>query len=117
MAQHRVTTVDTLVEAKPSIHTVEGRSIGIIKANGAVYAVRNICPHKRAPICQGEVRGTMLPSDPDTFVFGMQNQILRCPWHGWEFDLESGKTVCEGLSRQLTRYPVTLTDGVVYVEI
>ncbi len=117
MALHLVTTIEALEEAKPSIHTVEGRSIGIIKSNGEIFAVRNVCPHKRAPVCQGQIRGTMLPSDPNIFVFGLENRILQCPWHGWEFDLGTGKTVCEGLNRQLNFYPVTLRDGSVYVEI
>jgi len=117
VALHLVTSVEALEEAKPALHMVEGRSIGIIKSNGEIFAVRNVCPHKRAPVCQGQLRGTMLPSDPDTFVFGMENQVLRCPWHGWEFDLASGKTLCEGLNRKLSYYPVTLKDGSVYVEI
>lgn len=117
MALHLVTTVEVLEEAKPSVHTVEGRSIGIIKSKGEIYAVRNICPHKRAPVCQGQLRGTMLPSAPNTFVFGMENQVLRCPWHGWEFNLTTGETICDGLSKKLTFFPVTIKDGAVYVEI
>jgi nitrite reductase (NADH) small subunit len=117
MTLHRVMTIDALEEAKPSLHTIEGRSIGFIKSRGEIYAVRNICPHKRAPVCRGQVKGTMVASDPGAFVFGMENQVLQCPWHGWEFDLTTGNTVCGGSGKRLTFYPVTLKDGAVYVEI
>jgi nitrite reductase (NADH) small subunit len=117
VALHLVTNIEKLEEAKASVHVVEGRSIGLIKVNDRIHAIRNVCPHKRAPVCKGQLRGTMLPSDPDTFVFGMENQVLQCPWHGWEFDLTTGHALCDGLAKKLTFYPVTLRDGAVYVEI
>lgn len=116
MALHYVADLDRLEDAKPEIVSVAGRSIGIIAANGQVYAVRNVCPHKGAPICRGEVRGTLLPSEPSTFVFGLENQVLRCPWHGWEFKLEGGASLC-GLKARLTLYPVTIRDNSVFVEL
>lgn len=117
MSLHLVTKLSELEDAKPSVYVVSGRSIGIIKMDGAVIAVRNICPHKRAPVCKGQLRGTMLPSEPDAFVFGMENRVLRCPWHGWEFDLETGATLCPGLDRKLSFYPVEILDGDVYVDV
>jgi nitrite reductase/ring-hydroxylating ferredoxin subunit len=116
MALHHVADLDQLEEATPRIVSVKGRSIGIIKANGKVYAVRNVCPHKGAPVCRGQLRGTMLPSEPLTFVFGLENQVLQCPWHGWEFDLETGSPLCGGKSR-LTSYAVTVRDQSIYLEM
>lgn len=117
MPLHFVTRLDELADAKPRLFTIEGRSIGLIRTNGSVYAVRNVCPHKRAPVCRGTLRGTMLPSDPGTFIFGLEDQVLQCPWHGWEFDLNTGRTVCGESSKKLTLYPVTLKDDSVYVEL
>lgn len=116
MTLHHVAELDDLEEAKPNIVEVAGRSIGIIKADGKVYAVRNLCPHKRAPVCLGRVRGTMLPSDPASFVFGMENQVLQCPWHGWEFDLATGAHLCGGKAR-LTLYPVTMQGNSIFLEM
>lgn len=115
MALHHVADLDELEEAKARIVTIGGRSIGIIKANGKVYAVRNVCPHKGAPVCLGQVRGTMLPSGPASFVFGLENQVLQCPWHGWEFDLDTGCQVSGDAKLRL--YPVTLQDRAVFLEL
>src|SRR5712672_522150 len=114
MALQFVTEVDQLEESKPAVFVVQGRSIGLIKSNDKIYAVRNVCPHKGAPVCKGTIRGTMLPSEPWRFVFGLENQILQCPWHGWEFDLETGATVCKGKGN-LTLYTVLLRERSVYV--
>lgn len=117
MPRHYVAELDQLDESKPTVFSIEGRSIGLIQSNGKIYAVRNVCPHKRAPICRGTLRGTMLPSAPSTFEFGLEGQILQCPWHGWEFDLETGTTVCENSGKKLTFYPLTVKERSVYVEL
>jgi 3-phenylpropionate/trans-cinnamate dioxygenase ferredoxin subunit len=70
--------------------TIDGREFGITNVNGAYRAVRNVCPHQGAPICRGTIGGTWLASAPGEFVWGRDGEILRCPWHGWEFDLQSG---------------------------
>ncbi len=116
MTLHHVADLDQLEEAKAKIVAVGSRSIGLIKANGKVYAVRNVCPHKGAPICRGQVRGTMLPSEPATFIFGLENQVLQCPWHGWEFSLEGGGRLCEGAAK-LTLYPVTVQENSVFLDL
>jgi nitrite reductase/ring-hydroxylating ferredoxin subunit len=116
MALQHVADFNQLEESKPLLVEIKGRSIGLIRAGEKVYAVRNLCPHKRAPICKGTMSGTMMPSDPDTFVFGMEQQVLRCPWHGWEFNLETGQTLCPSKSR-LTLYPVTREGDAVYLDL
>jgi nitrite reductase (NADH) small subunit len=116
MTLHFVTLQDQLEDAKPTVFSVQGRSIGLIKSRGKIYAVRNVCPHKGAPVCKGTLRGTMLPSDPGAFVFGLDNQILQCPWHGWEFDLETGSGVCESRGH-LVLYPVVLKEQSVYLDL
>jgi nitrite reductase/ring-hydroxylating ferredoxin subunit len=73
------------------IVTVKGMEIGIYEVAGKYYAWRNVCPHAAAPVCAGKVTGTRLPSDVYEYICGRDREILRCPWHGWEFDLLTGK--------------------------
>lgn len=70
-----------------------GRSIGVFNANGRYYALRNTCPHQGAPLCLGRLTGTTLPSAPGTYVYGKEGEVLACPWHGWEFDIATGKSL------------------------
>jgi nitrite reductase/ring-hydroxylating ferredoxin subunit len=69
---------------------VGGREIGVFHTKAGLFAVRNSCPHQAAPLCLGPVTGTTMPSMPGEYVWGMDGQVLRCPWHGWEFDLKTG---------------------------
>lgn len=80
-------------------------SIGVFNVAGTFYALKNVCPHMGAPLCQGSLHGTHRPSDPQTFDPALAGRIIRCPWHGWEFDLVSGKGLYDRNSRVAT-YPV-----------
>ncbi len=95
---------------------VKGHSIGVFNVNGEFIAVLNLCPHELAPVCRGRVGGTTLPSPPGQFCWGREGEILACPWHGWEFDLLTGKALADQRVR-LRRYPVTVADDTLYVTL
>ena len=95
--------------------SIEGKSIGVFNTGSQIVAVLNICPHAFAPVCRGKLGGTTLPSEPGQFIWGRDNEILRCPWHGWEFDLHSGQCLTD--RRQLKRFPVVIRDEAIYVEV
>lgn len=95
--------------------SIEGKSIGVFNTGSQIVAVLNICPHAFAPVCRGKLSGTTLPSEPGQFIWGRDNEILRCPWHGWEFDLHSGQCLTD--RRQLKRFPVVIRDDAIYVEV
>ena len=64
--------------------------IGVFNVNGTLVAYRNVCPHAGAPICQGKIGGTTRAGAVGEFVLEREGEIVRCPWHGWEFDLLTG---------------------------
>jgi nitrite reductase (NADH) small subunit len=45
-------------------------------------------------------------------VYGRAGRILRCAWHGWEFDIETGQTLVDPRVRAQT-YPVTVEEEIV----
>ncbi|MFN4088252.1 MAG: Rieske (2Fe-2S) protein [Alphaproteobacteria bacterium] len=93
------------------------REIGVVKlADGSVHAVLNRCPHRGAPICRGVVTGTLLPSDPDDLTLGMEGEIVRCPWHGYEFSVRSGECLFTGGGMRLRTFPAAVRDGRVHVD-
>jgi len=75
------------------IVTVANKSIGVFNIKGKFFALRNICPHQFAPLCEGTITGTTLPSAPGQYRYAREGEIIRCPWHGWEFDITTGKSI------------------------
>lgn len=111
--------IGTVAELPPGarkIVEIAGQSIGIFNVGGEFRAVLNACPHELAPVCLGRLGGTTLPSAPGEFRWGREGEILACPWHGWEFDLVTGRAVF-GRRPSLRLFPVTVEDGTVFVTV
>lgn len=92
---------------------VNGRPVGVISVGEEFFAVHDRCPHMGASMCAGSLCGTFVASAPHELVYGRHDRVIRCPWHGWEFDLETGRSLLEPRRVGLKTYPVTVEDGVV----
>jgi nitrite reductase (NADH) small subunit len=112
----QVARVDDLPPGSRIIVELDGQSIGVFNVNGEFVAVLNVCPHELGPVCLGRVGGTTLPSSPGEYRWGREGEILACPWHGWEFDLLTGRPLF-GTVPNLRRFPVTVVDGGVFVTV
>ena len=112
MGRHVVARVSELPPGERRIVEVEGRSIGVFNVHGEFYALRNTCPHQGAPLCMGDVKGTALPSRPGEYRWECEGEILRCPWHGWEFDLKTGRSIFNPHKMRVRSYEVSVAAGV-----
>jgi nitrite reductase (NADH) small subunit len=115
MPRHRVARADEIPERAALIVDVRGVEIGLFRVGDQVVALRNVCPHMADPVCSGTVAGTTLPSAVYEYEYGRDGEILQCPWHGWEFDLLTGRHLVEGSRARLRQYPVEIDGGDVYV--
>ncbi|GAA3412522.1 Rieske (2Fe-2S) protein [Paenibacillus hodogayensis] len=116
MALYPVSAVEELPEGTFKIVQIGKRSVGVYNVKGDYYAVLNYCPHQGAELCRGTVCGTTLESQVYEFIYGRDQEILRCPWHGWEFDLKSGKSLFSDKVRTRS-YPVVVENGTVQLVI
>ena len=57
--RHVVCPARELPRGGRRIVDVDGRSIGVFNIDGEYHAVRNICPHQQAPLCEGWLTGTV----------------------------------------------------------
>lgn len=96
---------------------LDGRLVGVVRTRRGVFAVRNSCPHQAAPICHGRITGTNLPSRPGELRYGRRDELVRCPWHGFEFQLADGQSAFGTTRKRLVTYPVILDGDDVYVEL
>ena len=111
-------SVETFPVGRFVMVDVPGRSVGVVRLrSGAWRAVRNWCPHKGAPICRGIVGGTWLPSEPGELRYDREGEVLVCPWHGFEYDLETGVEMYQAAPTRLRLYPVTVRDNEVFITV
>lgn len=116
MGTHVVARVDEIPPGGRKIIRVEGREVGLFNLNGTFYALKNSCPHQGARVCLGRVVGTTLPVGVYEFQYSKEGQILRCPWHSWEYDITTGQSVFDSNVKIVT-YPVEIVDGQIAVTV
>jgi 3-phenylpropionate/trans-cinnamate dioxygenase ferredoxin subunit len=108
LGAHVVGRAADLPPGERLIVTLEGRSIGVFNVNGTFHALRNQCPHQQAALCRGALKGLLTADDPDHVRLTRHGEILRCPWHGWEFDVVTGRSVFNPHKLRVRAYEVTV---------
>lgn len=108
MAKHLVATVEEIPAGGRKIITVAGRSIGVFNVAGEYFALRNTCPHQGGPLCKGMLTGFLMAEVPGEYSYTRQGEILRCPWHGWEFDVKTGQSWIDPEKTRVRTYPVSV---------
>jgi nitrite reductase (NADH) small subunit len=111
-----VATIDEIQPGERKIVELDGQSIGVFRVGDEFVAILNMCPHEFAPVCLGRVGGTTLTSAPGEWKWGREGEILACPWHGWEFELLTGKALF-GNRPRLRLFPVRIEDGQIFVSL
>jgi nitrite reductase/ring-hydroxylating ferredoxin subunit len=79
---------------------LDGTTIALANVGGQFHALSNTCLHRGGPLGQGSLHGN----------------LVTCPWHGWTFDVISGK-VSPNQTAGVACYPVELRGDDVYVDI
>lgn len=116
MTRHIVATVDQIPPGQRLLVEVEGREIGIFNVDGEYFAIGNRCPHEGASLCKGRVVGLVESGAPGDYRLSRKGELLRCPWHGWEFDLRTGKSWCEPDRTKVRSYELKVEAGGALVE-
>ncbi|MCB0666053.1 MAG: Rieske 2Fe-2S domain-containing protein [Saprospiraceae bacterium] len=87
-----------LQEGRVKTVSIDHRDICLTNVSGKYCALANRCPHQGGPLGDGSI----------------ENGLLRCPWHGWDFDPCTGKAP-GGFDDGVETYPVKEIDSAIYV--
>ncbi len=108
MGRHIICPAGEIPPGDVKIVEAEKRSIGVFNIGGEFYALRNTCPHKGAPLCRGIITGLAVSDEPLQIEMTRAGEIVRCPWHGWEFDILSGRSVYNPHRMRVKTYDVAV---------
>jgi len=108
MPKHIVATTDEIPVGTHKVLDIAGRSIGLFNINGEFFAIRNRCPHQGGPLCSGRVTGFVSATKPGEYSYTRRGEIVRCPWHGWEFDIKTGQSWFDPAKTRVRNYKVSV---------
>ena len=111
MSRHIAAKVDEIPPGHRKLLTIAGRRIGIFHSHGEYFALLDRCPHQGASLCSGMLVGLVESSAPGEYRISRSEEMLRCPWHGWEFDIRTGQSWCEPAKLRVKTYPVSVEPG------
>jgi len=100
-------------ELQPRTFELGKTSVGVVLFKGQFYAYRNSCPHQEGPALEGVIAGK---TECEVFEGGNRREFVSkerfnivCPWHGVEYDLQSG--ICRADDRMKLRKIEVITEN------
>ena len=93
---------------------LEGRRAGAVRLGERVYVFGERCPHHGGPLNRGKLCFPLAASSPGEMIVDKTSPAVACPWHGWEFRLDSGRAIADPSVHALI-YDVEISDGRVLV--
>lgn len=86
------------VKHVPAVFMTGDDEILVVRTGGAWVGVSNVCTHKMGPLNDG----------------GLCSSVVECPWHGFQFDLRSGRCL-SGRAKSLRWYVISFdSQGIAY---
>jgi len=116
MAEHVVCRVEEIAEGKGLRVELEGRAIAVFNLGERFAAVADRCPHEGASLCHGRTAPLTESQGPGDYRVIDGRIIVRCPWHGWEFDLATGRSYCDPNRVRVRSFDVRVADSANLVE-
>lgn len=93
--------VEDLPEGRgATVDLKSGAQLALFNVAGSFYAVSNFCPHRGAPLAEGN----------------LCDHSIECDWHGWRFDLRTGACLTRA-SDALETYEVVIEDGWIKIKV
>jgi nitrite reductase/ring-hydroxylating ferredoxin subunit len=108
-----------LNEGERKVVPLNGTEVGVYRVHGKLYAYQNLCHHQGGPACEG----LLMPKVEQVLAadqtyrqrrFNFDDWHIVCPWHAWEYHLETGEYVVNPKIK-LKKYEVVERDGGIYV--
>jgi 3-phenylpropionate/trans-cinnamate dioxygenase ferredoxin subunit len=111
MSRHVVATTSEIPPGGNKVVTVKGREVVVFHVNGEFFALLNRCPHEGAPLAKAACVALLQSGEPGEYRRSRVGELLRCAWHGWEFDMRTGQSYFDPKDTRVRSYPVRVESG------
>lgn len=92
MVKHVVAEVAAIPAGARHVTEAGGKRIVVYNLGGEFFALADRCPHQGASLSAGQIMGHVCSTAPGQYEYARRGEVVRCPWHAWEFDIRTGKS-------------------------
>lgn len=113
MTEAKRYVVGRVEEFPPGTYRVRAadRWIALFNTGGEFAALRDVCPHQGAELSAGNVVSGLRSAGPGDYALCSTTRYVRCPWHGWEYDLETGQSSYDPANDHVRAYEAGVERG------
>jgi len=111
MTRHVVARTSEIPPGERKRFTIKGRPIAVFNLDNAFYGMLDRCPHQGGSLCAGVTTGLVISKEPGQYDYVRKGEFIRCPWHGWEFDIRTGQSYCDPERIRSKSYSVMAESG------
>lgn len=111
MPGHIVAPVSEIPPGSRKLVTVGRRDIVVFNLFGEFFALANTCPHLGGSLYHGIQTARVESPEPGVYAVSAPGEIVKCPWHGWGFDVRTGKSWCDPELVTVRKYKASVHSG------
>lgn len=111
MSRHVVADVDSFSEREIRAVDVDGKGVVLLRLGEEFFALADRCPHGGAKLSGGRISNTVESDGPGEYRVCRQGEMLKCPWHGWEYDIRTGQSWSDPKSTRTRSFAAGTIDG------
>ena len=111
MTRHIVARTTEIPPGGNKVVDVDGRDIVVFHVNGEFFARSCSRPHAGAPLEKAACVARLTSKEPGVYERSRTGEMLRCAWHGWEFDMRNGQSYFDPQRFKVRSYPVAIESG------
>lgn len=111
MTRHVLFRTEDVPEGGQKLALVEGRSICVFNQQGQFFALADRCPHEGGSLCRGARIGLVQSSEPGVYSYSRRGELIKCPWHAWEFDIRTGQSWIDPRRIRVKSFDVNVEAG------
>ena len=101
MVWHKALDLNELPDGRVTTVTIGTTSLCLTHHEGKYAALDNRCPHQGGPLGEGSI----------------ENGLLRCPWHGWDYCPLTGTPPGEEFDDGVPTFDTEVRDDGIYVSL
>ena len=116
MARHVIAPAAEFPPGTRRLVSIGDRPVVVFNIAGEYFGLYNRCPHNGGSLAEGVLTGLLQSDTPGDYRYTRQGEIIRCPWHGWEFDVRTGKSFCRAIKARARPLPVHVEAGSEIIE-
>ncbi|MBI3413463.1 MAG: non-heme iron oxygenase ferredoxin subunit [Candidatus Aenigmarchaeota archaeon] len=100
MARIKIASAGELRPGQSKVVETDAGAVALFNVGGSFFATSNTCLHKGGPLGEGS----------------LDNSVVTCPWHGWQYDITTGENLTNP-SQPVRTHKVVVENGSVFLEI